>query len=320
MNATQALNLALAGLLGSEDILVTTAFDHNAVLRPAHLLERSRGVRVRMARGRPDGSIDMDHLEELLDGAKVLVVNEASNVLGTRLPLREMAELAHASGALVLVDAAQSAGHLPTRPAVDGGDVVAVAGHKGLLGPQGTGALWVREGVELAPLLAGGTGGDSTRRDMPETLPDRLEPGTPNVAGAVGLAAGIEFLMERGLEALHDAEAKLKARLHDGMERIRGLNVLSPPDPGGTGIVTVVADSVDPATLGRRLEAEWGVLCRTGIHCAPEVHRMLGTERTGAVRLSLGWASTEADVDRALEGVEAIVGPTRVFARSASVP
>lgn len=318
-NATHALNTALHGVLRQGDAVVVTVFDHNAVLRPVHQLSRTRGVEVRMVSGTPDGAPDLVELERALEGARLLVVNAVSNVLGAPLPLREMAERAQAAGALVLVDAAQSAGHLPTRPAEDGADLVAITGHKGLLGPQGTGALWVRESVEVSPLLTGGTGGDSECREMPEAFPDHMEAGTPNIPGIAGLLAGIEYLLEEGVETLHAREAALKMRLREGLEQTPGVRVLSPPGPAGVGIVSFVHDRVDPSTLGRKLEAEWEVLARTGLHCAPEVHRLLGTGETGAVRFSLGWASSEEDVDQALEAVRAVTRPTQFSSGGAVV-
>ncbi len=307
-NATYGLNTALWGLLRPGDAVVVTQYDHNAVLRPVAYLGQVRGIEERMIRGTPEGEIDYDEAVRLLEGARLLVVNSASNVLGHRLPLRELAELAHQAHALVLLDAAQGAGHFPMACASDGADVVAFTGHKGMLGPQGTGGLWVRDGVDIEPLLRGGTGGDSRLRDMPEPLPDRLEAGSVNAPGIAGLEAGIEYVLERGVDALHAHEMRLKDRLRDGLATIHGVTVRSPRGPDGVGIVTFTTDGLDPATLARRLEREWGVQGRAGLHCAPECHRILGSLDSGALRLSLGWASTEEDVDRALEGVEALAG------------
>jgi len=307
-NATHALNTALFGVLASGDAVVISDYDHNAVLRPVHQLSTRFGVEVRRLTGDPSGAVDLEEARRLLDGARLLVVNHVSNVLGTTLPLAKLAELAHEAGALVLVDAAQSAGHIPVDYAADGADLVAVTGHKGMLGPQGTGGLWVRPGLEIAPLLCGGTGGNSALREMPAAMPDHLEAGTPNAPGLAGLLAGIEFVEAEGVAALHAREAALKARLRAGLEAIRGVRVLSPPAPEGVSVVTMVSDEVDPATLARGLDRDFGVQVRPGLHCAPEVHRLLGTAETGALRLSLGWASTESDVDRAVEGIHALAG------------
>lgn len=310
-NATHALNTALWGLLGEGDVLVISQYDHNAVFRPAHFLATSMGVEVRMLSGSPDGGVDMDQAVRLLDGARVLVINVASNVLGTRMPVEVLAAAAHDAGAVVVADAAQSAGHLPP-PSTPAVDVMAFTGHKGLLGPQGTGGLWVREGLECRSLLCGGTGGDSRRRRMPTAMPDRLEAGTGNSPGIAGLLAGCRFLAGMGTQVIHAREMTLKARLLDGLSRIPGVTVLSPRAPRGVPVVTVRADSMDAATLAGRLDREHRVQTRAGLHCAPEVHRILGTSRDGAVRFSLGWASTDEDVEAAVTAVDAIVKPVAV--------
>lgn len=311
MNATQALNCALYGLTKPGDAVVFTQYDHNAVLRPVSRLARERDVEARMIQGAPDGSVDLEEAEERLDGARLLVVNAVSNVLGTRLPLESLANRAHDAGALVLVDAAQSAGHLPQRPAEEGADLVAFTGHKGLLGPQGVGGLWVREDLDMEPLLCGGTGGDSRRREMPARFPERLEAGTPNVPGIAGLLAGCRYLRESGVEAIHRRTSALKERLRDGLDAVPGVRVLSPPDPDGGAVVTVTVEGMDPAAVAKELAERWGVLTRAGLHCAPEAHRLLGTEEEGAVRFSLGWASTEEDVHRAVEGMDAVAASPR---------
>ncbi|GMV04739.1 MAG: cysteine desulfurase [Gemmatimonadota bacterium] len=305
-NATYALNTALWGVLRAGDTLVVTAYDHNAVVRPAAYLARERGVRVRTVGGTPEGEVDYEEVERLVEGARLLVVNAASNVLGHRLPVEEMAARARAAGALVLVDAAQGAGHLPLDLGGVGSDMVAFTGHKGLLGPQGTGGLWVRDGVELDPLLRGGTGGDSSLEEMPDAMPDRLEAGSLNGPGLAGLEAGLAHVAARGVAAIHDEEMRLKAKLWNGLTAIPGVRVRSPRGRDGVGVVTFTASSHDPATLAARLEREWGVLGRAGLHCAPGCHRLLDTLETGAVRLSVGWATRDDDVDRALEGVEAL--------------
>lgn len=309
LNATHALNAALAGVLRAGDRVVRTAYDHNAVRRPVAAL-RARGVRETVLTGRPDGTLDLNEVEAALAGARLLAVPHASNVLGTALPLAALAERAHAAGALLLVDAAQSAGHLPLDVQRMGIDLLAFTGHKGLLGPQGTGGLWVREGVEVGATLFGGTGGDSDSPDMPALLPDRLEAGSMNGPGIAGLLAGVEWLAARGVAAAHAREAALKGRLRERLAEIPGVRLLSPPAPDGVGIVTLAVDGMDPAEAARRLDRDHGVLCRAGLHCAPESHALLGTLGTGAVRLSVGWATTEEEVDRAAEAVRLVASET----------
>ena len=309
-NATQSLNTALWGTLEEGDVLVTTDFDHNAVLRPAHRLARERGVEIRQVPGDASGALDEEAFREALDGARLVALNAVSNVLGTRLPVERLAEWSREAGALVLVDTAQSAGHVPVD--LSRADLVAFTGHKGLLGPQGTGGLWVRPGVDVAPLIQGGTGGDSANPEMPEAYPDHLEAGTANGPGIAGLLAGARAVLEEGVASLHARESALKARLREGLSALSGVEVLSPPDPRGAGIVTFRLRGMDPAEAAGVLDREFAVLVRAGLHCAPGAHRMLGTLETGALRASVGWGSTEADVDRALEAVDRITRRARV--------
>lgn len=318
LNATHALNVALAGLLRPGDRVVRTAYDHNAVRRPVAALAAARGVRETVLSGTPEGTLDLGEAEAALrrgpDGpARLLVLPHASNVLGSVLPVAALAEIAHAAGALVVLDAAQTAGHLPLDVERLGVDVLVFTGHKGLLGPQGVGGMWVRPGVEIEPLLHGGTGGDSDSAAMPAALPDRLEAGSQNGPGLAGLLAGIEWVQEHGGPAvLHARQAALKQRLRVGLAALPGVTLHSPTAPDGVAIVTITAGSVDAATLARRLDAKHGVLVRAGLHCAPEAHRLLGTEAGGAVRFSLGWATDAAQVDRAAGAVATILGATAV--------
>jgi cysteine desulfurase / selenocysteine lyase len=307
-SATHALNTALHGMLHTGDVLVVTQLDHNAVLRPAFALARDRGVVLRMVRALPDGTLDATDLERALDGARLLVLNGASNVLGTVLPLAPLAALARAAGANVLVDAAQLAGHERIDVERDGIDLLAFTGHKALLGPHGTGGLWVRPGLHIEPLLLGGTGGDSLSREMPPAFPDHLEAGTMNAPGVAGLEAALLWAESHDEAAAAQQARMLKARLYDGLAGIRGIRVVSPRADNAVPIVTCVATAIDAATLAGRLDREHGVLVRPGLHCAPETHALLGTDRSGAVRFSAGWATTEEEIDQALDAVASIVG------------
>jgi cysteine desulfurase family protein len=304
-NATHALNSAILGVVRPGDRVVRTAYDHNAVRRPVAALARV-GVTETVLAGGADGGLDLDAAERALAGARLIILPHASNVLGTVLPVAELARRAHAHGALVLVDASQSAGHFDVDVEALGIDLLAFTGHKGLLGPQGTGGLYVRDGVEIEPVFSGGTGGESGELGMPAAMPDRLEAGTQNGPGLAGLLAGVEWVLARTPAAIHARESQLKARLRQRLSAIPGVTLLSPPAPRGVGIVTMTLDGVDPAELAARLDREHGVMARAGLHCAPETHQLLGTEATGALRFSLGWASTEDDVDRAAAAVAGI--------------
>jgi cysteine desulfurase/selenocysteine lyase len=310
-NATHGLNTAMSGVLSSGDAVVVTAFDHNAVLRCAHKLSRERGVEVRLVPGAPDGSIDEAALLRALDGARLLTINGASNVLGTRLDIGRLCSLAREAGVLTLIDTAQVAGELPLDIAASGADMAAITGHKALLGPQGTGALWAREGVEVDPLLVGGTGGDSMQREMPAAWPDHIQAGTVNAPGIAGLRAALGWLSDRTVQRVHEDGAALKTRLWDGLDTIEGVRLHSPRAPDGAPLVTIT-------TLAKRLDREHGVLGRPGLHCAPETHRLLGTAATGAFRLSVGWTTTTEDVDRALRAVDSVAGTRSVAVSSAA--
>jgi cysteine desulfurase family protein len=303
LNATHALNSALAGFLRPGDAVVRTQYDHNSVRRPVLALA-SGGVEERVLSGSPDGGVDLDELDLLLRGdnqpARLLAIPHASNVLGSVLPVAAMAERAHAVGARVLVDAAQTAGHLPIDVERMGVDLLAFTGHKGLLGPQGTGGLWVREGVEISSLLHGGTGADSAAPAMPATYPDHLEAGSQNAPGIAGLLAGVEWVQRSGVAALHLHESTLADRLIAGIRGIDAVTIHSPTTGERVGIVTINCEGVPAAALATRLERQHQVLTRSGLHCAPGAHEVLGTLETGAVRLSTGWATTESEIDRAV--------------------
>ncbi|MEX0908098.1 MAG: aminotransferase class V-fold PLP-dependent enzyme [Gemmatimonadota bacterium] len=306
-NATYALNAALWGVLRRGDRVIVSDIDHNAVLRPCAALARERDVAVTQVPCTPEGALDERTLEQSLGGARLLVLNAASNVLGNVLDVRSLAALARAAGVLTLVDVAQLAGHVPFSVTDWGADMVAFTGHKGLLGPQGIGGLWVRQGVEVEPLVTGGTGGDSLQRDMPAAWPDHLEAGSLNGPGIAGLYAGAGFVLDEGVAAMHARLAPLKQQLRDALVATPRVRVVSPAAPDGVAIVTVTTDGVDVAAVAARLDREHGVLTRPGLHCAPEAHRLLGTATTGALRFSLGWSSTAADVERAAAAIRAVL-------------
>ncbi len=310
-NGTHALNLALHGLLAAGCRVVTGGMEHNAVMRPLRHLE-ARGVEVTVVPAARDGSLDPEAFRRALrPGTALVVVNHASNVVGTLAPVREIAALAHAAGALLLVDAAQTLGTLPVDMGALGIDLLAFTGHKGLQGPPGTGGLVLGAGVDprrLAPLLQGGTGSLSEHETQPEFLPDRFESGTPNGAGIAGLGAGLAWVRERGLEALHAQAVEHGRFLAEGLAEIPGVTVHGPADPARRlAVVSFTVARQYVSDLGLRLDEEHGVLCRVGLHCAPAAHRAIGTFSEGTVRFAPGPEVTRQDLETALRAVAAVV-------------
>lgn len=303
-NATQALNTALYGLLRPGDRVVTTAMEHNSTMRPLRDLERRGRIVLEVVPGDRAGRLDLGRLEQALGKRpRLLAAVHASNVSGAILPLREVGALARAAGTLLLVDAAQSAGALALDVEADGVDLLAFTGHKALFGPQGTGGLWARGGVEPEPLFRGGTGSNSELEEQPEFWPDRFESGTQNAFGIAGLLAGVSFIRETGLATIRAREEALTQRLLDGLRAIGGITLYGPESAAERSpIVSATFAGLVPSEAGFLLEEGFGVLTRTGLHCAPAAHRTLGTWPQGTVRFAPGFFTTEEEIDIALEG------------------
>jgi cysteine desulfurase family protein len=310
LNATDALNSALWGLLRPGDRVVTTSMEHNAVVRPLHALAE-RGVAVTRVPCATDGTLDLADLEDALrsEPCRLVAMTHASNVVGTILPAREAARLAHEHGALFLLDAAQTAGALPIDVREMEIDLLAVPGHKALLGPTGTGALYVAPGIRLTPLRQGGTGTRSDEERQPEELPAALEAGTLNTVGIAGLGAALAYLRERGVRAIRADEAALAARLMDGLRTVPRLRVHGTGDPERqVATVSVSLEGWDPLDLAAALDSSFGIAVRSGLHCAPLAHRTVGTFPGGTVRLSPGPFSTADDVDHAVAALWKLAG------------
>lgn len=300
-NVTWSLNLVLQGMLSPGGHMVTTSVEHNSVMRPLRALEQ-RGVEVTVVRCARDGTLDPDDLmREVRDDTRLVVMTQASNVLGTILPVADIGCRLQSHNALLLVDTAQSAGAIPIDMQRDGIDLLAFTGHKSLFGPMGTGGLVVGSRVDVSgirPLAYGGTGSRSEEEHQPEFLPDRFESGTPNVVGLAGLRAGIAWVNERGVEAIRAEETALAGRLLEGLMAIDGVTVHGPAsEHSRVAVVSFTMDSMDPSEAGLELEDCAGVLCRTGLHCSPSCHTTAGTFPDGTVRLSLGPGNTADDVD-----------------------
>ena len=304
LNATQALNTALYGMLRHGDRVVTTGMEHNSTMRPLRDLERRGTIALEVVPCDGAGRLDLARLAAALRSRpRLLAVVHASNVTGAIQPLPEIGALARAAGTLLLVDAAQSAGALPIDVEADGVDLLAFTSHKALFGPQGTGGLWARAGVEPEPLFRGGTGSNSELEEQPAFWPDRLESGTPNTPGIAGLLAGVEFIARTGSAAIRAHEVALTRRLLDGLRGAPGITVYGPERAEERSpVVSVTFDGLVPSEAGFLLEEAHGVLTRVGLHCAPAAHRTIGTWPQGTVRLTPGFFTTEAEIDRAIEG------------------
>lgn len=322
MNATHAINIALHGLLRPGDRVVTSSIEHNAVMRPLRALAHvpgtskvpgtSRGIDLALIPCGPDGALDLAAAERLITpGTRLVVLNHASNVMGTILPVAQVAGLAHRAGALLLVDAAQTAGALPIDMQALGIDLLAFTGHKALLGPPGTGGLVIGERVDTAqmePLLRGGTGSRSEFEIQPEDCPDKFESGTLNGVGIAGLAAGIRYVLQHGIEAIRAHEVALAQALAEGLASIPGVTVYGPADPTQrTATVSFTVAGRRVSEIGLRLDEEHDVLCRVGLHCAPAAHRTIGTFPEGTVRLAAGFSTTPAEVAQAVAAVAEVI-------------
>jgi cysteine desulfurase/selenocysteine lyase len=308
MNATEGLNLALRGLLRPGDHVVTSSMEHNSVMRPLRALERE-GVPVTVVPCSPEGFLDPQAvLSALRPETRLVVLNHASNVTGTLLPVAEVGRALHRMGGpLLVVDAAQSGGAVPIDMQANGIDLLAFTGHKSLYGPMGTGGLIIGERVpleEFRPLIRGGTGSRSEREEQPDFLPDMCESGTPNAVGLAGLEAGVRWVLERTVEVLRAHEVELTQRLSDGLREIPGVTVYGPDDARlRTAVVSFNIAGMEPSEVGMRLDEEYGIMCRVGLHCAPAAHRTIGTFPAGTVRFALGAFTTREEVDAALRAV-----------------
>jgi cysteine desulfurase/selenocysteine lyase len=307
-NVTEALNLALRGLLRPGDHVITSSMEHNSTMRPLRALER-QGIELTVVQCSPEGFLDPANVESTVRPNTVMVaLNHASNVIGTLLPVADVARIAHDHGLILLVDAAQTGGAYPIDVQADGVDLLAFTGHKSLGGPMGTGGLIVGERVDekrMEPLKRGGTGSRSEHEEQPDFLPDMVESGTPNAVGLAGLEAGVRWVRARGVDAIRAHEVALAQRLIDGLCGIPGVTVYGGLDASRqTATVSFNVARIQPSEVGLRLDEEYGIMCRVGLHCAPAAHRTVGTFPVGTVRFGLGAFNTSEEVDAALTAVE----------------
>lgn len=303
-NSTEALNIALYGLISAGDHVISTDLEHNSVLRPLYDLQ-TRGAAVDFVPADKKGNIRYEDMQKLFrPDTKAVVCTHASNLIGNVLDIARIGEMAHAHGALLVVDASQTAGVIPIDMQKMHIDVLCFTGHKGLMGPQGTGGLCIRPGVEVRPLLRGGTGIHSYDRGQPQAYPARLEAGTLNTHGLAGLHAALEFIERHGVQAIGARERALMRRFYDGVRGIPGVAVYGDFEQDErAAIVTLNIRDYASGEVADALFEDCGIATRAGAHCAPRMHEALGTVEQGAVRFSFAFFNTEDEVDMAVRAV-----------------
>jgi len=303
-NSTEALNMAINGLIDPGDHVISTDLEHNSVLRPLYRLEAEHGAELSFVPADKLGNVDYADFERLMKpNTRAVVCTNASNLTGTVLDIERIAKTAHSHGALVIVDASQTAGCWPIDMKKMGIDVLCFTGHKGLMGPQGTGGICVKEGIEIRPFKVGGSGVQSYSRTHPAEYPTRLEAGTLNGHGIAGLGAAAKFISETGVENIHAKERSLMLRFYEGVKNIEGVTVYGDFTKDKTAIVALNIWDYESGEVSYELSQGYGIATRPGAHCAPRMHKALGTAEVGAVRFSFSFYNTEEEVDEAVRAV-----------------
>jgi cysteine desulfurase/selenocysteine lyase len=307
-NATEALNIAILGFIEKGDHIVTTSMEHNSVMRPLTYL-KNRGVAVSIADAGPSGKVTLDIIKKVVrENTRLLICTHASNVTGIINNIEEIGRFCSQRDIRFLVDAAQTVGVVPIDVGKMDIDFLAFSGHKGLLGPQGTGGLFIREGIDLNPIVMGGTGSVSDREVQPDFLPDRFESGTLNVIGIAGLCEGVKFILQKGIHDIIEHDRKLLHIFLNEIARKRKITVYGPSNMmEQTGVLSVNILGISPSKVGEILDREYRIMTRIGLHCAPRAHKTIGTFPDGTVRFSWGIFTKERDIlvaTRALNKIE----------------
>lgn len=308
-NTSLALNMVIQGLLVHGDHVIYSGVEHNSVRRPLEALKLDGKITVSEMKMNQSGAVNLTDLEQQLKQRKtrLVIVNHASNLLGTIAPIGKIVALAHHYEALVLVDAAQTAGTYPLNIEMLQADFVAMPGHKGLLGPQGTAALYISPLIDLKPFIYGGTGSQSEKIEQPTVRPDRYETGTLNMPGIAGLREGLKHVIAQTVEDIHQKEWALSQKLIQGLQTIPGIQLLGPQiGEDRVGIVSFVLMNQDSAKVAFELDKSFGIAVRAGYHCTPMAHATAGTLETGAIRASIGWCTTKEEINSFIMAIKSI--------------
>ncbi len=312
-NATDALNMAIKGYVNKGEHIIHTSMEHNSVLRPVAGMCKKNIIESTVIPADKKGLPDLDFLaDSIKDNTKLLIINHASNVCGTIQPIEMMIEIAHSRNVKVLLDAAQTAGILPIDVQRLNIDMLAFCGHKGLLGPPGTGALYLSPDIDIQPWREGGTGSFSDRPHQPEYMPDRLEAGTLNSVGLAGLSAALDFINNETVEKISSHEQSMLSSLKTKLNDIEGLKLIGNHVPC-VAVISFIVTGYDCADVSLKMEQDYGLMCRTGLHCAPLAHKALGTFPQGTVRISPGYFNTEKEIDYLVNSLRNIVLDDRLI-------
>jgi cysteine desulfurase family protein len=307
-NSTEALNTAINGTIFSKDHVITTDLEHNSVLRPLYRLKKEKEVELSFVPADSKGNLSLESFEELIKpNTKAIICNHASNLTGNIVDLSKISTIARRHGLIFIVDVSQTAGCIPINMEEIGADIICFTGHKGLMGPQGTGGMCVREGIDIKPLKVGGTGVKSYSNTQPVEYPTRLEAGTLNSHGIAGLSAAIDFIQSTGINIISQKETRLMNSFYKGVKDIKGIEIYGDFSlPKRVAIVALNIHDYDSAVVSDVLSDKYKIATRPGAHCAPRMHKALGTENRGAVRFSFSWFNSDEDVNRAVQAVKEI--------------
>ncbi len=299
-NVTEAVNMALYGILEENDHVITSSLEHNAVWRCLKTMQRDKGIAVSNVPCDVDGVTNAEEVETLINkNTKLIVFNHASNVLGSIQPVRQIGEIAKKHNILFLVDAAQTAGAFDIDMQRDNIDIIAFTGHKSLMGPMGTGGLAIRENVDIKSIKQGGTGGDSAYPYQVDYYPNKLEVGTMNISGIAGLKSALEYIENEGIKTIHDKEKELRAYAYQSLKKIRGIKLYGPDESKDAAmVISFNIEGIRCEDIAYKLDKNYDIMIRAGLHCAPLAHEVIGTVKTGTARVGIGYFNTKDEIDK----------------------
>ena len=307
-NVTESLNMAIRGLVKSGDNVITSSLEHNAVWRCLKTLEKEINISITKIKANNHGETDIEDLKKnIKENTSLIVFTQASNVLGTIQPIKEIGAIARKYKIPFLVDAAQSAGVLPIDVKKDNIDILAFTGHKSLLGPMGTGGLIINCEYNINPLKVGGTGGDSSYEYQPNYYPNKLEAGTLNVSGIVGLSEGVKFIKNKGIINIYNKEKELVKYALDKLKTVKNIEIYGPKDSEKiVGVISFNIKGVAPEDIAYELDNKYNIMIRSGLHCAPNAHQLIGTKETGTLRIGIGYFNEKEDIDKLVKALNEI--------------